>query len=172
MAIREIRTLGDPVLRKISSRVDRIDKNIQGIIKDMKDTINSDAYNAVGLAAPQIGISKRIIAVKWDKLEIYINPEITILDNEEEEFQEGCLSIYSIACELKRPKKITVNALSVKNEKLNFTADGMLARIFLHEVDHLDGKLFIDYLDSRKKREIMLKISEKTFDFNKTDRII
>ena len=172
MAIKEIKTLGDPVLRKISRKVDKIDKNIQNIIKDMTDTINSDTYSAVGLAAPQIGVSKRIIAVKWDKLEIFINPEITVLDDEEEEFQEGCLSIYSITCELKRPRKVAVRALSVKNEKLSFNAEGMLARIFLHEVDHLDGKLFIDYLDSKKKREIMLKISQKNLCHQIKDGVI
>ena len=160
MAIREIRKLGDPVLRIISEKVDKIDKKILNIIQDMLDTINSDDYSAVGLAAPQIGISKRIIVVKWDKTGVFINPEIKIIDNEEEEMQEGCLSVYSIACMMKRPKKISVRALSPDNEKLNFRAEGMLARIFLHEVDHLNGKLFIDYLDSKKKREIMLKVSE------------
>ncbi len=160
MAIREIKKLGDPVLRLVSEKVDKIDRNILKIIKDMIDTINSDEYNAVGLAAPQIGISKRIIVIKWDKTEVFINPEIKVLDNEEEEIQEGCLSVYSIACMMKRPKKISVKALSPRNEELDFKAEGMLARIFLHEVDHLDGKLFIDYLDSKKKREIMLKVSE------------
>ncbi|MDD3520255.1 MAG: peptide deformylase [Actinomycetota bacterium] len=160
MAIREIRKLGDPVLRKVSEKVEKIDRDIMNIIKDMVDTINSDDYSAVGLAAPQIGVSKRIIVVKWDNIGIYLNPEIKIIDNEEEEMQEGCLSVYSIACTMKRPKKVSIKAVSPKNEKLNFKAEGMLARIFLHEVDHLNGKLFIDYLDSNKKREIMLKISE------------
>jgi peptide deformylase len=166
MAIREIRKLGDPVLRMVSEKVDKIDKNIINIIKDMIDTINSDDYSAVGLAAPQIGVPKRIIVVKWDKIGVFINPEIKITDNEEEEMQEGCLSVYSIACMMKRPKKISVSALSPKNEKIDFKAEGMLARIFLHEVDHLDGKLFIDYLDSEKKREIMLKISEINSETN------
>jgi peptide deformylase len=161
MAIVSIRKLGDPVLREISAKVDKIDKDILNIIKDMIDTINSDEYNAVGLAAPQIGIPKRIIAVKWDNnVGVFINPEIKILDTTEEEIQEGCLSIYSIGCNVKRPRKISVKAISSKNEQLSFKAEGMLARIFLHEVDHLNGKLFIDYLDSKQKREIMLQISK------------
>jgi len=172
MAIIEIRKLGDPILRGISEKVDKIDKNVLNIIKDMIDTINSDSYNAVGLAAPQIGIPKRIIAIKWDKMGVFINPEIKILDNTEEEMQEGCLSIYSIGCNVKRPRKISIKAISPKNEQLSFKAEGMMARIFLHEVDHLNGKLFIDYLDSNQKREIMMQISKINSENINSENII
>ncbi|MCL5770765.1 MAG: peptide deformylase [Actinobacteria bacterium] len=161
MAVKTIRKIGDPVLRKISEKVEKIDKEILLLIDDMIDTINSDEYNAVGLAAVQIGVLKRVIVINWGKIEVYINPEIKIIGKEEEEQHEGCLSLYSMGCMLKRPKKIQVTALTPKSEKVSFKVEGMLARIFLHEVDHLDGKLFIDYLDSETKRELMVKISEK-----------
>jgi len=161
MAVKTIRKIGDPVLRKKSEKVEKIDKEILLLIDDMIDTINSDEYNAVGLAAVQIGVLKRVIVVNLGKTEVYINPEIKIIGKEVEEQHEGCLSLYSVGCMLKRPKKIQVTALTPKSEKVSFKAEGMLARIFLHEVDHLDGKLFIDYLDSETKRELMVKISEK-----------
>ncbi len=160
MAVQRIRKLGDPVLRKISEKVEKIDEEILGIIQDMIDTINVKDSNAVGLAAPQIGVLKRIIVLNLTKNEVFINPEIEILDRQEEEAEEGCLSLYSIGCNVKRPKKIRVKALTPEGEEVLFNAEGMLARIFLHEVDHLQGKLFIDYLDSGTKRELMLKISE------------
>jgi len=160
MAVKSIRKLGDPILRKISEKVEKIDEEILGIIQDMVDTINTKDSNAVGLAAPQIGVLKRIIVLNWTKNEVFINPEIEILDQQEEEAEEGCLSLYSIGYNVKRPKKIRVKALTPEGEKVSIDAEGMLARIFLHEVDHLQGKLFIDYLDSDAKRELMLQISE------------
>jgi len=162
MAVKTIKKLGDPVLRKTSEKVEKIDRGILELVKDMKDTVNSDEYTAVGLAAVQIGVLKRVVVVKLEKTEVFINPEITILDNSQEEMHEGCLSLYSIGCMLKRPKKVHVTAQNLKGKQISFDAEGMLARIFLHEVDHLNGKLFIDYLDSESKRELMLKISEKS----------
>lgn len=162
MSIRTIRKIGDPILRKVSEKVEKIDKEIFGLARDMTDTIKADDYNAVGLAAVQIGVLKRVIAINWNKIEVYINPEIKIIGKEEEEAHEGCLSLYSIGCMLKRPKKIQVNALTLKGEEVYLEAEGMLARVFLHEADHLNGKLFIDYLDKDAKRELMVKISQKS----------
>jgi len=162
MAIKSIIKIGNPVLRKISETVEKIDKETHHVIKDMTDTIKCDEYNAAGLAAVQIGVLKRIIVVNWGKMETFINPEIEILDKEEEEQHEGCLSLYSVGCMVKRPKKIKVSAITPKAAKVSFEAEGMLARIFLHEVDHLEGRLFIDHLDREAKRELMVKVSEKT----------
>lgn len=162
MAVKTIRKIGDPVLRKISEKVEKIDKEISRLIKDMIDTISLDEYNAVGLAAVQIGVLKRVIVINWGKIEVYINPEIKIIDKEEEEQHEGCLSLYSTGCMLKRPRKVQITAITLKAERITFEVEGMLARIFLHELDHLDGKLFIDYLDKEAKRELMVKISEKS----------
>ncbi|MCL4416494.1 MAG: peptide deformylase [Actinobacteria bacterium] len=162
MAVRSIRKLGDPVLRKISEKVEKIDSEILELVRDMKDTVNSDDYTAVGLAAVQVGVLKRVIVINLEKTEVYINPEIKIIDNNKVEMHEGCLSLYSMGCMLKRPKKIHVTATNLKGKQVSFDAENTLARIFLHEVDHLNGKLFIDYLDSEAKRELMLKISEKS----------
>jgi peptide deformylase len=162
MAVKPIIKVGNPVLRQISEKVEKIDKQLLSLIKDMADTTNFEEYNAVGLAAVQIGVLKRVIIVNWGKTEAYINPEIEILDNAEEEQHEGCLSLYSIGCKIKRPKKIRVSAITPKAGKIVLEAEGMLARIFLHEVDHLNGRLFIDYLDSESKRELMIKVSEKS----------
>lgn len=161
MAVKTIRKIGDPILRKISEKVDKVDKEILKLVRDMKDTIMVDDYSAVGLAAVQIGVLKRVIVINYGKIEVYINPEIKIISNDEEEAHEGCLSLYSIGCMLKRPKKIKVSAMNLKGRNVSFEAEGMLARIFLHENDHLDGKLFIDYLNKETKREIMVKISQK-----------
>jgi len=162
MAVKNIIKIGNPVLRQISEKVEKIDKEVFSLIKDMIDTTNSEEYKAVGLAAVQIGVLKRIIVVNWGKIEVYINPEIEIIDKEEEEQHEGCLSLYSIGCKLKRPKKIRVSAITPKAVRVTFEVEDMLARIFLHEVDHLEGRLFIDYLDKESKRELMIKVSEKT----------
>jgi len=162
MAIKNIIKIGNPVLRQTSEKVEKIDKEIFSLIKDMTDTIKLEEYNAVGLAAVQIGVLKRIIVINWGKIEVFINPEIEVIDKEEEEHHEGCLSLYSIGCMVKRPKKIKVSAVTPKAARVSFEAEGMLARIFLHEVDHLNGKLFIDYLDRDSKRELMIKVSEKS----------
>ncbi|MHB1443964.1 MAG: peptide deformylase, partial [Candidatus Humimicrobiaceae bacterium] len=142
MAVKNIIKIGNPVLRQISEKVEKIDKEIFSLIDDMTDTINLEEYNAVGLAAVQIGVLKRIIVINWGKIEVYINPEIEIIDKEEEEQHEGCLSLYSIGCMVKRPKRIKVSAITPKAVKVTFEAEGMLARIFLHEIDHLEGRLF------------------------------
>ena len=162
MAIKKIIKIGNPILRQTSEKVEKIDKEIFSLIKDMRDTIKLEEYNAVGLAAVQIGALKRIIVVNWGKIEVFINPEVEVIDKEEEEHHEGCLSLYSIGCMVKRPKKIKVRAVTPKAAIVSFEAEGMLARIFLHEIDHLDGKLFIDYLDRESKRELMIKVSEKS----------
>src|SRR5665811_89201 len=162
MAVKNIIKLGSPVLRRISEKVEKIDKGIFSLISDMTDTITFEEYNAVGLAAVQIGVLKRVIVINWGEIKAYINPEIEIIDKEEVEQHEGCLSLYSIGCNMKRPKKIRVSAITPKAVKVTFEAEGMLARIFLHEVDHLEGRLFIDYLDKESKRELMLRVSVKS----------
>ncbi len=162
MAVRTIIKIGDPVLRKISEKVEKIDNEIRKLARDMIDTIKVDDYSAVGLAAVQIGVLKRIIVINYEKIEVYINPEIKIIGDDEEEAHEGCLSLYSIGCMLKRPKKIHVDAITLKGENISFEAEGMFARVFLHETDHLNGKLFIDYLDKETKRELMVRISQKS----------
>jgi len=161
MAVRKIRKIGDPVLREKSKKIENIDKGVLRLIDDMTNTITKREVNAAGLAAPQIGVLKRVIIVNFeDRVQTYINPEIETLDNEEIDEKEGCLSIYSIPCNIKRAKKIIVRAEDLKGNKIELEAGGLLARIFQHEIDHLNGILIIDHLDSESKRELLSKISE------------
>ncbi len=161
MAIRKIRKIGDPVLREKSRKVENIDDGILKLANDMIDAVTNEEFSGVGLAAPQIGVSKRVIVVNFeDKPQIYINPEIEILDNQQVEHEEGCLSVYSIPCSIKRTKKIRVSAEDLKGKKIKLEVEGMMARIFQHEIDHLDGILIVDHLSGKSKREFLSKINE------------
>ena len=160
MAIRKVRKIGDPVLRETSSNIDKIDKPVLDLVSDMLDTLEDEG--GVGLAAPQIGITKRIILVRYDdKVETYINPEIEVLENKRIEGDEGCLSIYSIqGFQVKRYPRIKIRTTNIKGNIEEFIAEDLLARVIQHEVDHLDGIMFIDHLDAASRRELLEKINE------------
>ena len=160
MALKKIRKIGDPVLRETSSNIEKIDKRVLDLVSDMLDTLESEG--GVGLAAPQIGITKRIIIVRYeDKVETYINPEIEIIDKKKIESDEGCLSIYSIqGFTVNRYPKVKVRATNLKGNTEEFIAEDMLARVIQHEIDHLDGIMFIDHLDAVSRCELLEKINE------------
>jgi len=143
MAIREIRKKGDEVLRKKSKPVTEISDRINELIDDMLDTM----YNAdgVGLAAPQVGILKRICVIDvGDGPIVLINPEKIEESAEQIQAAEGCLSIPGIYGEVKRPARVVVKALNRKGEPFTVEGTDMLARALCHEIDHLDGILFED----------------------------
>jgi len=160
MAIRKVRKIGDPVLRETSGNVGKIDKPVLDLVSDMLDTLEEEG--GVGLAAPQIGITKRIILVRYeDKVETYINPEIEIIENKRIEGDEGCLSIYSIqGFQVKRYPRIRIRTTNIKGNTEEFIAEDLLARVIQHEVDHLDGIMFIDHLDAASRRELLEKIND------------
>lgn len=160
MAIRKVRKIGDPVLRETSSNVGKIDKPVLDLVSDMLDTLEEEG--GVGLAAPQIGITKRIILVRYeDKVETYINPEIEIIENKRIEGDEGCLSIYSIqGFQVKRYPRIKIRTTNIKGNTEEFVAEDLLARVIQHEVDHLDGIMFIDHLTAASRRELLEKIND------------
>jgi peptide deformylase len=142
MAVRVIRKLDDEVLRKKSKRVEKIDGRIQTLLDDMAETM----YKAegVGLAAPQIGILRRVIVIDvGEGLLKLINPELISYSGEQIDI-EGCLSIPDVHGEVKRPESVVVRALNEKGEKKDIAANGLLARALCHEIDHLNGVLFID----------------------------
>ncbi|GLC32142.1 peptide deformylase [Clostridium omnivorum] len=144
MAIRQILQLGNPVLRRVSKKVDKIDEPTLNLIQDMKDTLYSTT--GIGLAAPQIGVLKKIILIdlrEGDGPIILINPVIVAKVGQEESV-EGCLSYVGHEGKLVRPKKVTVTGLNVKGEKVEYTADGLLAKAFCHEIDHLEGIMYVD----------------------------
>lgn len=159
--IRKIVRSGDPILRKISKPVIKIDQKVLDIIKDLKDTlaVQKDP-EGVGLAAPQIGKNLRIFAVKYNKFErIVINPEIikqvkTELKLEKEvknEILEGCLSLPNYYSSLQRSQNITIKYLNEKGEPVTENFRGFHAQIVSHEIDHLNGIMFLDRLLEQKK---------------------
>lgn len=142
MALREIRFLGDDILRKKSRDVKVVDEKVLELIQDMKDTMIE--YDGVGIAAPQVGVLKRIVVVMdGKKIVTLINPVITESSGEEKD-TEGCLSVKKKTVLVKRPSKIKVNALNEKGEEISFIAEHYFAREICHEVDHLDGILIVD----------------------------
>jgi len=146
MAIREIVLLGDPVLRQKAKRVTRYDQSTQQLIDDMIETMK--AAPGLGLAAPQVGVPLRVVVVDVeDKVTVLCNPEITEMEGEYEP-EEGCLSIPGYVANVKRAQKVTVRARSRRGKEIKIKADGLLAHVIQHEVDHLDGILFIDRLPS------------------------
>lgn len=154
MAIRIIRLEGDPVLRDKAKPVPEITKNVLKLLDDMAETM----YDAegVGLAAPQVGISKRIIVMDCgDGLIEMINPEI-LEKSGEQNGPEGCLSIPGLTAELKRANFVKAKGLNRHGEEIIVEGEGLLSRCLQHEIDHLDGILFTDYLnplDILKKRQ-------------------
>ena len=142
MAIRNVRKDGDEVLRKKAKPVEEINNKIIQLIKDMADTMYK--CEGIGLAAPQVGVLKRIVVVDTgEKLYELINPVI-VSQSGEQSYIEGCLSIPGIFGEVKRPAAVKVQALNTKGETVVIEGEGLLAVALCHEIDHLDGVLFKD----------------------------
>ena len=144
MAIRNIREEGDEILRKKSKEVEVIDEKIKTLIEDMVETMHK--YNGVGLAAVQVGILKRIIVIDlYDEKPIIklINPVI-IKQKGEQEVEEGCLSFPNKYAKMIRPKEITVEGINEHGQKIKIVATDLLAQALAHEIDHLEGKVFVD----------------------------
>ena len=142
MALRNIRKFGDDILRKKCREVDNIDKRLVTLIEDMKETM----YEAegVGLAAPQVGILKRLFVVDiGDGPLVFINPEIIETSGTQTD-EEGCLSLPGELKEVMRPNYVRARALNEKGEEFEIEGEELLARAILHEYDHLNGTLFID----------------------------
>lgn len=149
MAVKPIVIFGDPVLREVSEKVDIFDQEIKDLVSDLKDTLKK--AQGLGLAAIQIGVLKRVFIVDLsavditETLRVFINPEIESKDDDVE-YEEGCLSFPGIYQKIMRPKKVKVKALDTDGNPFEMEVDGLVARAIIHENDHLDGKLFIDYL--------------------------
>ena len=149
MALRQIRLFNDEILRKKSKIVDVVDDKIRQILNDMADTMYYK--NGGGLAAPQIGILKRLVVIDMGQgLIKLVNPKI-IKQEGTQEVIEGCLSIPDILGRLKRPEKVMVQALNENGEEIILTGSGDLAKCFCHEIDHLEGILFTDLVSEYVK---------------------
>ena len=145
MAIRKIVELGEEKLRKISKPVEKFDLRLRILLKDMADTMYK--ANGVGLAAPQVGILKRVVVVDiGDGLIEMINPEI-IHSEGEQTGSEGCLSVPGRSGVVTRPNVVTVSYQDRNGDEYEATAEGFLARAFCHEIDHLDGVVYVDKME-------------------------
>ena len=171
MAVKSILTEPNKILRKISQSVEKITKEEQKLMDDMLDTMY--AANGIGLAAIQIGIAKRIIVLDISKdpekkeIRYFVNPTIKNRNPEKATYEEGCLSVPNQFAEIERPSKCDVEYLDYNGEKQILHAEGLLATCIQHEMDHLEGILFIDYLSKLKKSMILKKLSK-----NKPSRIV
>ena len=164
MTIKKILTEPDPFLRQKSENVEEVNDDIRTLMDDMLDTM----YDApgIGLAAIQIGIPKRVIVIDLSKNEeektpmYFVNPEILNKSKEDASYEEGCLSVPGQFAEISRPDKCKVKFLDYNGEEQILEAEGLLATCIQHEMDHLEGILFIDYLSKLKKNMIIKKLSK------------
>ena len=172
MTVKSILTEPNKILRQISKSLDRITKEEQNLMDDMLETMY--AANGIGLAAIQVGIPKRIIVMDISKNKnnkepmYFVNPVIKEKNLNKSTYEEGCLSVPDQFAEIERPSKCEVEYLDYYGKKKNLKAEGILATCIQHEMDHLEGILFIDYLSKLKKSIIIKKLSKK----NKVDRIV
>jgi peptide deformylase len=163
MAILRIVEFPEPVLKEVARPVDAVDEEVRALLRDMADTM----YDApgIGLAAPQVGISRRIIVVDVDWRENdrnpkgYINPVIVHAEGSMK-FEEGCLSVPAYQSEVERASRVVLRALDPTGKPVEVKAEGILAVCFQHEIDHLNGMLFIDRV-SRLKRSLYVKRRKK-----------
>ena len=160
MTIKDIITVPDETLKKISEPVEKVGVNEKKLIKDLFDTMYQS--NGIGLAAVQVGVLKRVLVVDVSSKDekkspiSFINPVIRKLSSETSVYEEGCLSIPNLFAEVQRPSECDVEYLDYYGKKKILNATGLLATCIQHEIDHLKGILFIDYL-SKLKRDIILK---------------
>jgi len=161
--LREIIIWPDPILKKPAVAVDRVDEEIRKLLDDMAETMY--AADGVGLAAPQVGVSKRIVVIdtsprqEGQRLLHLVNPRIVKTEGETV-YTEGCLSVPGEAEEVERAAKVWVEALDRDGKKLEIVGEGLLGIALQHELDHLDGVLFVDHLSSLK-RELIRKRMKK-----------
>jgi peptide deformylase len=151
MAILDVKKIPDPVLRRETQPIEEFDEKLEQLIEDMVDTMRDEP--GVGLAATQIGLSQKLIVVEFgdendpdkpEKLYAVVNPELVEISEEVEVGVEGCLSIPGMVGEVERPVAVVVKGKNAKGRSIKIKAHGWLARIFQHEIDHLDGVLFTD----------------------------
>ncbi|MBX5492957.1 MAG: peptide deformylase [Chloroflexi bacterium] len=146
MAVRPIVQIGDPILRQKAKRVKHIDRSLDPLIEDMIDTMR--AAPGIGLAAPQIGVSLRVMVIEIDgELTVLINPEIVKREGEWEP-EEGCLSVTGYVANVKRSWAVWVRAKNRQGRDVRLKGEGLFGQALQHEIDHLDGILYVDRLDS------------------------
>ena len=164
MTIKKILTEPDPFLRQKSQDVEGVDDEIRRLMQDMLDTMY--AAPGIGLAAIQVGVPKRIIVIDLSKEEekkplYFVNPRVILKSNSNATYEEGCLSVPGQFAEIDRPDRCHVTYLDYNGKQQELKAEGLLATCIQHEIDHLEGILFIDYLSKLKKSFIVKKLSKQ-----------
>ena len=173
MAIREILTEPNKILRSKSLKVEKVDEDIQKLMDDMLETMY--AAPGIGLAAIQLGVPKNVIVLDITSKDVpknpmyFVNPEIIVKSDSYSTYEEGCLSVPGQFAEINRPEKCYIKYLDYYGQLKELKAEGMLATCIQHEMDHLEGILFIDYLSKLKKSMIAKKLSKQKKEI---DRII
>ena len=152
----------DPRLRTVAETVDIVDDSVRAEIDDMFETMY--AAPGIGLAATQVNIHKRIVTIDISEEQndplIMINPEFEVIDEELHKYQEGCLSVPGFYEDVKRPQKVKLKALNYNGEPYELIAEDLLAVCIQHELDHLNGKLFVDYISMLKRNRIKSKLEK------------
>lgn len=163
MAILEILEFPDPRLRTVAKPVTEVDDAVRTLVDDMFATM----YDApgIGLAATQVNVHQRVVVMDLsdDQSEplVFINPEFEVIDQELHEYDEGCLSVPGFYETVKRPQTVKISALGRDGKPFEMEAEGLLAVCIQHEIDHLDGKLFVDYLSNMKRQRIRTKLEKE-----------
>ena len=173
MTVKKLITIPDEVLRKKSQNIQKVGENEKKLIKDLFETMYH--HKGIGLAAIQVGIPQRIIVIDITQKNnqknplCFINPVIKHSSNEKSKYEEGCLSIPNTFIEIERPKKCLVEYVDIEGKKNSMECDDLLSTCIQHEINHLDGKLIIDFLSKLKKDLIIKKLSKTR---QSTDRIV
>jgi peptide deformylase len=159
MPVRELRYLGDPILRQVAVPVKEMNSELRTLVADMFDTMYAE--EGVGLAAPQVGVGERIIVVDARDSEskpfALINPGIVAASDDVDRAEEGCLSIPGLKEIVERPVAVRVEGLDLEGRSVTIEAEGFLARVLQHEIDHLDGILFFDRVSALKRKMLINK---------------
>ena len=171
MSVLPIRVLGDPVLRETTRPVAEVTADLRRLIDDMFETMY--AASGIGLAAPQVGRTERVCVVDVEgAVYALVNPEVVQVEGPKGKAEEGCLSIPDVYGDVERPSRVMVRALDRNGAPIEVEAEGLLARCFQHEIDHLHGKLFIDYLSFLKRRSALAKWEDEKDKYPNLVRII
>ena len=170
MSKRKIIIEPDPILRKKSTSLEKVDNDLRKLMDDMLETMYSAP--GIGLAAVQIGILKRIVVIDISKGEeknpiFLVNPEITFTSKQTSIYEEGCLSLPGHFAEVERPAECHLNYIDYNGKKQKLQTEGLLATCVQHEIDHLNGVLFIDYLSKLKRDMIIKKLKKSKKEINK-----
>jgi peptide deformylase len=163
MAVLKILEFPDKRLRTVAKPVETVDDGVRQLVDDMFETMY--AADGIGLAATQVNVHRRIVVMdlseERNEPRVFINPEITVLEGPEREYNEGCLSVPGFYEPVSRPENVRVRALDRDGNPFELQPDGLLAVCVQHEIDHLNGKLFVDYLSALKRQRIRGKLEKQ-----------